>query len=180
MIKNNFIYIRYDQIHKIDLIKTNSNKTLLHILNNLLIKDINKNKNKLIINSYINKHKQLRIELKYNINLFDNIPIKTYIIISKDQQLIKKLKESLNILINQIELKYRYIAINNKYIYVDQFIKKAIKKNKYYIKNNDSLNSYKYVNHLYINDLINNIKYNKDPKELKYYCNKINEYLNII
>lgn len=179
MIKNNFIYIKYDQIHKIDLIKTNSNKTLLHILNNLLLKDINKYKKDLIIN-YKKVNNKIKINLKYNNNLLHNIRLKHYIIISKDQQLIKHLKESLNILINQIELKYRYIAINNKHIYVDQFIKKAIKKNKYYITNNDSLNSYKYVNHLYINDLINNIKYNKDPKELKYYCNKINEYLNII
>ena len=64
----NIIYIRFNQIHKIDLIKTNTNKNLLQILNNLLIKDINKNKNKLIINSYINKHKQLRIELRYKID----------------------------------------------------------------------------------------------------------------
>jgi len=176
----NIIYIRFNQIHKIDLIKTNGNKTLLHILNNLLLKDINKNKNKLIINSYINKYDQLRIELRYNINLFDSIGIKTYIIISKDQQLLKHIESAIKTIKKQIAIKYRYIIIKDQQINVNDFIKKAINKNKFYIVSADSLNSHKYVNHLYINDLINNIKYNTNTKELNKICLELNNYLNII
>jgi len=176
----NIIYIKFNQIHKIDLIKTNSNKNLLHILNNLLLKDINKNKNKLIINSYINKYDQLRIELRYNINLFDSIGIKTYIIISKDQQLLKHIESAIKIIKKQIALKYRYITIKDQQINVNDFIKECINKNKFYIVDADSLNSHKYVNHLYINDLINDIKYNTNTKELNKICIKLNNYLNII
>ena len=175
----NIIYIRFNQIHKLNITYTNTNKNLLQILNNLLIKDINKYNKNLIIDSN-RKNNKIRIELNYNNYLFNNIPIKTYIIFSKDQIILKHINESVQIIKKQLKLKYRYIIIKDQQINVNDFIKECINKNKFYITDGDSLNSHKYVNHLYINDLINYIEYNTNIKELNNICLELNKELNII
>ena len=178
----NIIYIRYDQIHKINITYTNTNKNLLHILNNLIIKDINKYKTNLIINTKLKKD-QLRIELKYNNKLFDNIRIKTYIIFTNDQ-ILKHINNSIQIIKKQIKIK----VFNEQIIYIDplfkielkQFINKieSILNKKRYI----NFNSTNYVTYLYIKDQINYIKnnYSLNNKELNKICNNIFDQLEYI